>query len=128
MNAAPVISRSMMTQMIDEPDTGAVGQLIRKARLAKGWKQRQLADAVDTSTQSINRYENNERNITADMLMRLARALDIPVCRLFPNGDGLTDEERNMLAYLRTHPSHKVVVQSTLRGLREVSRSEFEAE
>jgi len=103
-----------------------VGGLIRAARKTKGWKQHHLAEAVDVSTQTINRYENSERSITDKMMIKLAEALGVPVGQLFPNGDGLTDDERTMLDYLRTHPSHCFVVQSTLRGLREVDQQDFE--
>lgn len=105
-----------------------VGDRIREARLLRNWRQRELADAVGVSTQAINRYETGARNVYADKLMAIARALDVPVGQLFPNGDGLTPDERSMLDYLRSHPSHKRVVQSTLRGLREVGDLQYEGE
>lgn len=105
-----------------DPDTRL---LIRKARLAAGLTQEELAERLDTSPVSIGRYETGERQITVEKLLAIADALGIPAAQLIRDGDGLTEDERSLLAWLRNHPSDQRVIQSTLRGLQE-ARKEFE--
>jgi transcriptional regulator with XRE-family HTH domain len=104
-----------------DPDLRDVGRRIKAARLKKSWKQHQLAAVVGVATQTINRYETGARNIQADMIIKVAAALDVPAGEFFPDGDGLTADEREMIGYLRANPQHRGVVLSTLRSLQDMA-------
>lgn len=103
----------------------SVGARIRAVRKAKGWKQHHLAEALQVSTQTVNRYENGERNIYADKLIEIADALGVPVAALFENGDGLTQEERSMIEAFRANPHHLSVIRSTLKALRDLDEGKL---
>lgn len=53
-----------------------------KARIARGWTQRQLAAALDTAEQQIQRYEaTNYRSASLARLCDVARALGVTVAQ-----------------------------------------------
>lgn len=45
---------------------------LRKLRLSKGISQQQLADVIETTQQSINKYENHSTEPDIDTLIKLA--------------------------------------------------------
>lgn len=94
-----------------------IGAKIRKERLARGWRQEDLAQLMDTTPQSITRYENGQRKISTDLLVEFARVFDIPPARLIPHGDGLSEEERMVIDWARTNPRDWHVLRSTWQGL-----------
>lgn len=55
---------------------------IAEARIAKGWSQQQLADAVGTSQQTIQRYEKGARDIKASTILKLSSVLGVTVSYL----------------------------------------------
>ena len=55
---------------------------IAEARTAKHWTQKELADRIGTTQQSIQRYEAGSRNIRASVLMELSKVLDVSVAYL----------------------------------------------
>lgn len=50
---------------------------IARARLAKGWTQAQLADAIGVCQQMIGRWETGRRNPKKESLMRIGKALGV---------------------------------------------------
>ncbi|MBK8197016.1 MAG: helix-turn-helix domain-containing protein [Acidobacteria bacterium] len=100
-----------------EPETAL---LIRQERIRAGLTQEQLAELVDTTPVTIGRYETGERGVSIKKLVELAEAMGIPPARLIRDGDGLSDEEREMIEFLRSHPREARVVESTIRSLREL--------
>lgn len=65
-----------------------LGQNIRKYRLAKGWSQMDLSNAVDIDRADISKYENGSKGeMGFKTLKKFASALDVTVDRL------LSDEE-----------------------------------
>lgn len=54
-----------------------VGQLIRKARKAKGWTQDQLADAIGVKRAVVSKYENGLVELSISKLSRIKEALGI---------------------------------------------------
>ena len=54
----------------------ALGRRVRAARSAKGWTQRDLAEAAGMHPAYVGSVERGERNIGFDNLVRLAEALD----------------------------------------------------
>jgi len=56
---------------------------IKQLRKAKGYRQEDLAEALDVSRQTIIAIENNKYNPTLELAMRLARYLNTTVEDLF---------------------------------------------
>jgi len=56
-----------------------LGKTIADARLAKKWKQRQLAAAVSVDTITVSRWERGQHSPDVDKLELIARALDKPL-------------------------------------------------
>src|ERR1700759_4727136 len=54
-----------------------LGARIRAARAAHGLSQRALADRVGISPSYLNLIEADRRPVTTDLLLKLARALDL---------------------------------------------------
>jgi HTH-type transcriptional regulator / antitoxin HigA len=53
-----------------------------KARIARGWTQRQLAEALDMAEQQIQRYEANEyRSASLARLCDIAKALGVKIAQ-----------------------------------------------
>lgn len=45
--------------------------------------QIQLADKIDISRTHMSRIENSDCAVSLDVVFRIARVLDVPVCKLF---------------------------------------------
>ena len=56
---------------------------IKQLRKVKGYRQEDLAEALDVSRQTIIAIENNKYNPTLELAMRLARYLNTTVEDLF---------------------------------------------
>ncbi len=69
---------------------------IRKARKAKGMSQEELAVQLNVVRQTVSKWENGLSVPDADVLVRMAGLLDVPVEQLL--GLGTQDEERQELA------------------------------
>lgn len=65
--------------MIATPQS--IGQMVKEARINRGWTQQQLADALGTSQSSVHRIEDGAQNLSLGMINRLAEALDAPLIR-----------------------------------------------
>lgn len=52
---------------------------IARARLASGLTQKQLADLVGCNQKDISRWETGDRKPTIDSLMKLSKALNLPL-------------------------------------------------
>lgn len=60
-----------------------LGLNIAYYRKARGLSQMQLADRIDISRTHMSRIENNDCAVSLDVIFRIAKALEIPVSRLF---------------------------------------------
>jgi transcriptional regulator with XRE-family HTH domain len=58
------------------------GQRLSEARRAKGWTQRQLADALNTNLKMIDYYERRAVNPALKVVQACAKALDVPASYL----------------------------------------------
>ena len=56
--------------------------------MARGWTQGQLAAAAELDRTYISGVENGKQNPTLGALMKLARALEVPLERLVLSGGG----------------------------------------
>jgi transcriptional regulator with XRE-family HTH domain len=68
------------------------GERLKFLRLQREWSQQKLADLSDVSQKAISQWENNERMPTWDAVLRLARALEVPL-ESFGTADDLDKEE-----------------------------------
>lgn len=62
----------------------AVGEEIRRRRLAKGWGQTKLAAEAGMAVSGISQLENGKHNPTSATLEKVARALGVEIGDLFP--------------------------------------------
>ena len=58
------------------------GYKIAEARIAKGWSQQELADRMETTQQTIQRYESGARDIKSSVLIKLSAVLDVTISYL----------------------------------------------
>lgn len=56
-----------------------LGTEIKNARKRKGLTQKELGDLIGVSKSSINYFEKDGRNPTLDHLLKLSKALNLPV-------------------------------------------------
>lgn len=59
-----------------------IGDRIKKFRLEKNMKQSDLADKAEISRVAVGNYERNERQPTIDIVLRIAKALDVSITEL----------------------------------------------
>lgn len=78
---------------------------IRELRVAKGWRQEDLADRLHTKRQTVGHYETGERGIDADTINALCDIFgctsDYLLCRSSVPDAELTPEEESLLAAWR---------------------------
>lgn len=60
-----------------EVDYKEIGQNIRRYRMAKGWKQKQLAEKISMTEQHISHIENAHTQLSLPTLIAIANALEI---------------------------------------------------
>lgn len=60
-----------------------LGLNIAYYRKAQGLSQIQLADKIDISRTHMSRIENNDCAVSLDVIFSIAKALNIPVAKLF---------------------------------------------
>ncbi len=60
------------------------GRRLRRLRIQRGWSQRELAEKVGTSRNTINRWEIGNRHPSVTMLDRLTQALKVGIAALLP--------------------------------------------
>lgn len=61
-----------------------MGELLRKAREAAGFTQREVARRLDVNQSRISRMETGNRRISAEELVQLARLYNVDVTALIP--------------------------------------------
>jgi transcriptional regulator with XRE-family HTH domain len=69
-----------------DPVDVAVGARIRLLRKMRGLSQQALAEAAGVTFQQIQKYERGSNRVSASMLSRIARTLDVPVAEMFGEG------------------------------------------
>jgi len=94
------------------------GLLLRKRRLDAGLTQDDAAEKLGVGPNTVSRYETGERDPSIAMLRKMAELYDCAIGALFESGDGLSDEEREMIEYMRTNKRDQSVILSTYRSLR----------
>ncbi len=82
-----------------------VGEKIRARRLARGWSQTQLANALGITFQQVQKYEKGANRVSSGRLSQIAKALDAPVTFFFAgqHGQPIESSEANAtLVVLKT--------------------------
>ncbi|GAA0655518.1 helix-turn-helix domain-containing protein [Brevundimonas lenta] len=80
-----------------DPVDRYVGERIRAERMAAGLTQTQLGAAVGVTFQQIQKYERGVNRVSASTLARAAKALGVPVIRLFPDLDPPTGGQKVLI-------------------------------
>lgn len=65
-----------------------LGERIARARAERGWKQKQLAAAVDVETTAVSRWERGANDPPLDKLVAVAHVLKTPVSYFVAHLDG----------------------------------------
>ena len=78
---------------------------IRDLRIARGWRQKDLAEAMHTTHQSIARYEAGERGLDVDMICTLCDIFgvtaDYLLCRSDNPQPAVSDADAELLRRYR---------------------------
>lgn len=98
--------------------------LLRRERLKRGLSIDEVAAAIGLSKQQLQRMETGVRNINLKWLLKLADFYEVPVGLLVRDGDGLADEERELLDFLRGHPQDANILMTTYRAMRDARKGE----
>lgn len=93
---------------------------IRDLRLQKGWKQADLAKRINTTQQSVARYETGERGIDADTICQLCEVFgctaDYLLGRsLLPSAELSEDEAALLLAFRAAEPHIRDGIRALLK-------------
>jgi transcriptional regulator with XRE-family HTH domain len=102
---------SRHTDQIDR----SLGIRLREKRTSIGFSKKQLADKLQIDPKDIDLYESGAKRISADLLLRICKALGVRPVYFF----GFSDERRRGAADLDNRPSEGTGVYLTLdQGLR----------
>jgi transcriptional regulator with XRE-family HTH domain len=89
-----------------------VGHRLREIRRSKNISQAQLGMAVDVSFQQVQKYERGANRVSASVLVKLARHLDVSAADLLPPVDYPVEEHAPLLT-----------LTTTVRGMHELIMS-----
>jgi len=96
---------------------------IREARKALGLQQCDIAKELGINAINVSRWETGERNLRVWQLVMLAEAMNVPPAFLIEDGDGLIQEERELIQFLRDHPQDRHILLTTFRAMRELRQA-----
>lgn len=97
---------------------------IREAREELGLQQNDIAKALDIQPNNVSRWENGERHLRAWQLIMLAEAMKCAPAFLIEGGDGLSDEERELIEFVRQNPQDASILMATCRAMRSARKGE----
>ncbi|WP_427137247.1 helix-turn-helix domain-containing protein [Psychrobacillus psychrodurans] len=75
-----------------------VGEQIKKWRLVRNMNQEELAERLNTTKQTVSRYEKGERKANQDVLFELAKILNVSINEFFPKTENESDKKIETLA------------------------------
>ena len=70
-----------------------IGKRVRRARVAAGWTQTQLADQLGITFQQVQKYEKGVNRIGGGRLYKIARILGMKITYSFDDVEHLLDPE-----------------------------------
>jgi transcriptional regulator with XRE-family HTH domain len=92
-----------------------VGQRIRTQRIAKGWSQGRLADALGITFQQVQKYEKGVNRISASRLQAVARLFGVEPATLFPSDEPVIDMPMVTHEIVRLNAAFMSIRDSALR-------------
>lgn len=75
-----------------------IGKQIKKWREARGYSQEELALMINTTKQTISRYETGARHANQDVLFDIAKALKVSINVFFPADQEAKDSKLETIA------------------------------
>lgn len=69
-----------------------IGSRIKELRIKRGMNQEDLANLLDTTKQTISRYESGERQANQDILFKLSDVFNVSIDEFFPNTEKRDNE------------------------------------
>ena len=86
-------------------DTNATGRFIAERRKQKGYTQKELAEKINRSANTIWRYENNFQEPTLDTLRSFSAIFGVPLSFWESEVDDepLTDSQRELLMLMKNN-------------------------
>ena len=77
----------------------SIGKYVRKSRIAKGFRQEDLAEMIDLSSVYVGMLERGEKVASLETLVKIANALDVSsdylLCEVLNNGYKVKDSMLN---------------------------------
>lgn len=111
-------------------DKTAVGDIIHKARDAKGLTQAALAEKIDASVRTIIAVEKGKRNPTLEILYKLVHVLNISADLLFyPEQGSYTPEQDQFIReFTSKNENEQQVAMASSRAIWRTMRLSAESE
>jgi transcriptional regulator with XRE-family HTH domain len=86
------------------------GKRLRESRETRNYTREEFAEKIDVGVSQVTRYEREENDVTADVLARIARVLNVSSDYLI----GLTDTPRH--PYNQLEPDEAALINALRRG------------
>src|SRR5437868_15297241 len=86
----------------------SLGRRVRESRNRRGLTRKQVSQQADVSERHLAQLEAGEGNISAVLLQRIARALNVPIGDLFSPQTDETTEKRLIQRFLEHLPQHRL--------------------
>lgn len=99
-------------------NTSSIGELIKQERIKKGLTQGELASAIGVTMAAVSRYELNQRVPRAEVLTKIATALEISVANLI----GVPSEKKKQLEWA---DNVMIKIEAQLRDERDPQKKEM---
>lgn len=80
-----------------------IGNQIKALRLKRGLTQDDLAEKLNTTRQTISRYENGDRKANQDVLFELSKILNVSINDFFPEQDNRKDVKKDKIETIAAH-------------------------
>lgn len=87
----------------------AVGEIIRRRRLARGWTQRELARVVGTHRPLVARLERGRHDNSIGILFRYATALDCAVSEVLRDAELLAARAEEVAPPYAAHTAREAI-------------------
>lgn len=95
---------------------------MKALRKRTGLSQIEVAEKLGKDQSAIARWESGKAEPRLSELLALAELYQCSLGHLVDNGDGLTDEERAFIAFIRANPVHRKLFLGQMEVLREDAR------
>ena len=96
---------------------------LREMRLQAGYKQDEVSERLGVGQNTVSRWESGHSDPSLNNLIRLASLYECAIGDLFNGGNGLTEEEKELIEWTRDNPREKSVIWSTFESLKAAVRA-----